>query len=74
MKGYSLTNEERAYGEALDELIRALQKAVKTSADVYEAYYSRVDKTDLQRLSAILDTVSAMRNIVYTQNYKKEKQ
>lgn len=74
MKGYNMTNEERAYAEALDGVVEALQKAIKTGSEVYEVYREKKEHidSDLTFLSRTLDDLANMYHNMYTQNYKKE--
>lgn len=73
MKGYNMTNEERAYSDALDSVVKALQKAVQTGSEVYEVYCENsFNESELVKLSQMLDEVAVMHRNIFTQNYKKE--
>lgn len=72
MKGYNMNNEESAYAEALDEAVKALQKAVKAGSEVYEVYCDPDwADSELVKLTRMLDETATMHRNMYTQNYKK---
>lgn len=63
---YKLTNQEMEYGCALQDVRDALQKAIKLSAVLPEAFTTDGMFSDLQRLAQMLNEVANMHNNVFT--------